>query len=336
MDRFNLGAHSRPVSTRSVEAQRWFDLGLNWCFGVKTGLPAKNSDVIEALKICDRAIELADGQGKPPHPAIVHLHIHALEMSNEPQWAMRSADALATMCPDAGHMNHVPGHVYMLCGNYQKAKSASEKAIVADDMYLSYAGSLTFYTIACAHDLHLMMYACMFMGRYREAIDTANKTCRLLSREVLSVKNSLKFAMSLEGYHAMKTHVMVRFGRWQEIIDEPLPDDPGLYLVTTAMQHYAKGIAHATLTQFGKADEERSRFYESLKRIPQQRRFFNNPAHAVLSVGAAMLEGEVEYHKGNYDKAFGHLGRLCARMTISNISSPGPGCIRRAMRSRRC
>jgi tetratricopeptide (TPR) repeat protein len=449
MDRFNLGTHSRPVSTSSAEAQRWFDLGLNWCFGfnktegikcfykalefdshcamahwgvaygsgpfynltwrehgdeeanaatrrgfehvqaaralsgtateiesalieavaariqkphsvapeefdrwdddyaaelrrafhrypddrdvmallvealitrtprrlwdVKTGLPAKNSDVIEALKICDRAIDLADRQGKLPHPAIVHLHIHALEMSNEPQRAMRSADTLLSMCPDAGHMNHMPGHVYMLCGDYQKARAASEKAIAADDMYLAYAGPLTFYTIACAHDLHLMMYACMFMGRYKDSIDTANKMCRLLSRDVLSVKGRPKFAMSLEGYYSMKTHVMVRFGRWQEIIDEPLQDDPDLYPVTTAMQHYAKGIAHATLRRFCAAEEERLRFHECLRRIPPERRFFNNPAHAILAVGAAMLEGEVEYHKGNYDVAFAHLREAVRR-----------------------
>jgi hypothetical protein len=147
----------------------------------------------------------------------------------------------------------------------------------------------------------------MFMGRYKDSIDTANKMCRLLSRDVLRVKNRPKFAMSLEGYYSMKTHVMVRFGRWQEIIDEPLPDDPKLYLVTTAMQHYAKGIAHATLKHFREADEERSQFYESLKRIPSERRFFNNPAHAILAVGEAMLEGEVEYHKGNHDAAFAHL-----------------------------
>jgi tetratricopeptide (TPR) repeat protein len=443
MDRFNLGAYSRPVSTNSTEAQRWFDLGLNWCFGfnksegikcfrkalefdprcamahwgvaygsgpfynlvwrehgeqeanaatrigfehiqaaralsggatevekalieamarriqqphsvapeefdrwdddyaaelrrvlyqypddqdvmallvealitrtprrlwdVKTGLPARNSDVVEALSVCDRAIGLADRVGKPPHPAIVHLHIHALEMSNEPQRAMRSADTLATMCPDAGHMNHMPGHVYMLCGDYQKARAASEKAIVADDMYLAYAGPFTFYTIACAHDLHLMMYACMFMGRYQDSIDTANKMCRLLSKDVLSVRDRPKFAMSLEGYHSMKTHVMVRFGRWQDIIDEPMPDDFELYPVTTAMLHYAKGVAHATLGQFHDADRERSLFHCSLKRIPPERRFFNNPAHAILAVGESMLEGEVEYHKGNYETAFAYL-----------------------------
>jgi tetratricopeptide (TPR) repeat protein len=195
----------------------------------------------------------------------------------------------------------------MLCGDYRRAKEASEKAIVADDMYLDYAGPLTFYTVACAHDLHLMMYACMFMGRYQDSIDTANKMCRLLSKEVLSVKGRPKFTMSLEGYHSMKTHVMVRFGRWQEIIDEPLPEDPDLYLVSTAMLHYAKGIAHATLKHFGEAGEEREHFQASLQRIPREHSFFNNAAHDILAVGEKMLDGEVEYHKGNYDVAFAHL-----------------------------
>jgi tetratricopeptide (TPR) repeat protein len=443
MDRFNLGTHTRAISTATAEAQRWFDLGLNWCFGfnkgegvkcfqkalefdpqcvmahwgvaygcgpfynltwrehgeeeantstrmafehiqmaralshratdlenqlveamacrvqkphsvgseefdrwdndyaaalrrvyyryqedhdvmallvealitrtprrlwdVKTGLPATNSEVIEAIELCERSIDLAEQQGLKQHPAIVHLHIHAVEMSNEPQRAMGSADALATMCPDAGHLNHMPGHIYMLCGEYQKAKAASERAITANDKYLAYAGPFTFYTIACAHDLHLMMYACMFMGRYKEAIDTANKMCAMLTKEVLGVKNRPKFSMSLEGYYSMKTHVMVRFGSWQEIIDEPLPDDPELYLVSTAMHHYAKGIARATLKDFRAADDERQRFHESLRRIPSHRRFFNNPAHSILAVGEKMLDGELEYHKGNYESAFAHL-----------------------------
>jgi tetratricopeptide (TPR) repeat protein len=449
MDRFNLGSHTRPISTVSPETQRWFNLGLNWCFGfnktegvkcfrkalefdprcvmahwgvaygcgpfynltwrehgeeeaststrvafehlrmaralshnatdvenrlvdamacriqkphtvepeifdrwdddyaaemrrvyydyqgdhdvmallvealitrtprrlwdVKTGLPARNSDVVEALQVCDRSIDLANRQSIKQHPAIVHLQIHALEMSNEPQRAMDSADALATMCPDAGHMNHMPGHVYMLCGEYQKAKAASERAIAANDMYLAYAGPLTPYTVACAHDLHLMMHVCMFMGRYKESIDTANKMCRMLTREVLSLKGRPKFVMSLEGYYSMKTHVMVRFGRWQEIIDEPLPDDPGLYLVSTAMRHYAKGIAYATLGNFRAADEERVFFHESLRRIPSHRRFFNNPAHNVLAVGEKMLDGELEYHKGNYEAAYARLREAVQR-----------------------
>jgi tetratricopeptide (TPR) repeat protein len=80
-----------------------------------------------------------------------------------------------------------------------------------------------------------------------------------------------------------------------------------MYLVTTAMHHYAKGIAHATLKNVHAGDEQRKLFHESLGRISPQRRFFNNPAHSILAVGGKMLDGELEYHKGNYQAAFAHL-----------------------------
>ncbi len=443
MDRFNLGSHSRTISTPSPDTQRWFDLGLNWCFAfnksegvkcfrkalefdpecvmahwgvaygsgpfynmtwrdhseaeantatgmayehirmaralahratelenwlvetlacrvqkphsvepeefdrwdddyaaelrrvyhqhrddddvaallaealiirtprrlwnVKTGLPAKNSDVLEALEVCERAIDLADRNGVKKHPAIVHLHIHILETSNQPERAAASAAVLATMCPDAGHLNHMPGHVYVLCGEYQKAKIASERAIEANDKYLAYAGAFTPYTTACAHDLLLMMHACMFMGRYEDSIAAANKLRGLLTREVLSVKGRPRFSTSLEGYYSMSVHVMVRFGRWQEIIDAPLPDDPELYPVSTAMHHYAKGVAHASLKRFDDAERERQLFHDSLKRIPPQRKVFNNSARSILAVGEKMLDGELEYHKGNHELAYAHL-----------------------------
>jgi tetratricopeptide (TPR) repeat protein len=443
MDRFNLGSHARTISTGSSEAQRWFNLGLNWCFAfnksegvkcfrkalefdpecvmahwgiaygcgpfynmtwrdhseeeantatgiayehiriaraltrratelenrlvetlacrvpkphsvepeefdrwdddyaaelrrvyhqhrddhdvaalliealitrtprrlwnVKTGLPAKNSDVIEALEVCERAINLADQEGSRKHPAIVHLHIHILEMSNEPERAAASATTLATMCPDAGHLNHMPGHIYVLCGEYEKARRASAKAVAANDIYLAYAGALTPYTTACAHDLLLMMHTCMLMGRYAESIAAANKLRGMLTRDVLSVKGRPKFSTSLEGYYSMSVHVMVRFGRWQEIIDAPLPDDPELYLVSTAMHHYAKGVAHAALKRFDTADQERQLFHDSLKRIPSRRKVFNNSARGILAVGEKMLDGELEYHRGNHELAYAHL-----------------------------
>ena len=443
MNRFNLGKHTRPVSTGSVEAQRWFDLGLNWCFGfnfgegrkcfekaleldpecvmahwgvaygsgpfynliwremgdqeattrtqlahehlqraqslshratdvenrlvealayrfqkphsvspaeydrwdddyaaamrrvhyahaqdhdvaallvealitrtprrlwnVKTGEPAKGADILEALNVCDHSVALSDQEGRAPHPAILHLHIHALEMSNFPERANRSADVLSDMCPDAGHLNHMPGHIYALCGDYWRARLSSQKAIAANDKYLDYAGPLTFYTVACCHDLHLMMHTCMLLGRYKESLAAADKICNLLTKEVLSVKDRPKFAMSLEGYYSMKMHVMVRFGQWSEIIEMPLPDDRELYPVTTAMHHYAKSISHAFLKNFPEAEQERRRFHDSLGRIPQERRFFNNPAHSILAVGEKMLDGELNYHQGNYDAAYGDL-----------------------------
>jgi tetratricopeptide (TPR) repeat protein len=280
---------------------------------VRTGLPAKNSDVLEALDVSERAIDLADKSGLPKHPAILHLHIHSLEMSDEPERAKASAEALAPLCPDAGHLNHMPAHIHMLCGDYDKAKAASEKAIAANDVYLAYAGPLTPYTTACAHDLLLMMHACMFMGRYKDAIGAADKLQGMITREVLSVKGRPKFSMSLEGYRSMRTHVMVRFGRWQDIIDEPLLDDAELYPVSTAMQHYAKAVAHATLKNFVRANEERERFHESLRRIPPSRKVFNNSARSILAVGERMLDGELEYHKGNHELAFASLREAVTR-----------------------
>ena len=276
-------------------------------WNVRTGLPAKDSDVIEALEVCERAIGLAERTGMRHHPSIVHLHIHVLETSNEPERAMASANALATMCPDAGHLNHMPAHVHVLCGEYEKARVASRKAIAANDRYLDYAGALTPYTTACAHDLLLMMHACMFMGRYEDSIAAANKLRRLITKEVLGIKGRPRFVSSLEGYSSMSEHVMVRFGRWQDIIDAPLPDDPELYPVSTAMAHYAKGVAQASLKQFVDADRERQMFHDSVRRIPAQRKVFNNTARSILAVGEKMLDGELEYHKGNHELGFAHL-----------------------------
>lgn len=280
---------------------------------VKTGRPAPNSDVLEALSVCERGIEKLHSSGGRLHPALLHLHIHILEMSNEPERAKSSAVALTSLCPDGGHLNHMPAHVYMLVGDYQAAKQASERAIAANDKFLAYAGTLTPYTTACAHDLLLMMHACMFLGRYNDAIGAANKLGGLVTDEVLAIRDRAKFATSLEGYNSMRVHVMVRFGKWREIVGEPIPKDPEAYPVTTAMLRYAKCVAHATLRDFEAAEGERELFLESVSRIPADRKVFNNTARSILSVAESMLNGELAYHRGHYETAFAHLREAVAR-----------------------
>ena len=101
-------------------------------------------------------------------------------------------------------------------------------------------------------------------------------------------------------------------GRWQDIIDEPMADDPELYVLTTAMQHYAKGVAQATLGHFTEAGLERERFHRHAQRIPAGRRFLSNPTRASLAVGAALLDGELAYHRGEHDEAYRHLRQAVA------------------------
>ena len=280
---------------------------------VKSGEPTRGADTLEALKVCERGIELADEQGLPQHLAILHMHIHITEMSNAPEAAMRSADILGTLCPDAGHLNHMPGHTYVLCGEYEKAREASEKAIRADDIYVDYAGAFNFYTTARCHDLHLMMYTCMLLGQFEPALEAAERICGTLSKDVLGIKGRPQLAVTMEGYYAMKMHVLVRFGRWQEIVAASMPEDPDLYCVSTAMHHYAKGVAHAFLKNIPAAEDQRQQFHAALKCIPATRKFFNNAALATLGVGEKMLDGELAYHKGYTEEAFRHLRESVSR-----------------------
>ena len=291
-------------------------------WNVKTDQPAEGSDVLEALEVLEKAIALADTRGLPQHPAVLHMHIHALEMSATPERALTSADILATLCPEAGHMNHMPGHIYVLCGLYEKAKIVSEKAVEVDRLYLDYAGPYNFYTASRCHDLHLMMYTCMFLGQFEPALAAAEEMCANLPPDVLEVKGRPYLAMTMEGYYSMMMHVLVRFGRWQQIIDRPMPEDPQIYCVSTSMHHYAKGVAHAALGQFAEAEAQRTQFHASLERIPGDRRFFNNPARDVLAIAEKMLDGELAYHKGNHEVAYEHLRESVRRNDNLAYSEP--------------
>jgi len=107
----------------------------------------------------------------------------------------------------------------------------------------------------------------------------------------------------------MRVHVLIRFGRWQELIDEALPADPGLYRVTTAMLHYGKGVAFAATGQVTRARAQRELFSAAVDRVPESRTIFNNTCQSILQVAGAMLDGELEYRAGNVEEAFRQLRR---------------------------
>jgi tetratricopeptide (TPR) repeat protein len=113
----------------------------------------------------------------------------------------------------------------------------------------------------------------------------------------------------LESFVPMRLHVLVRFGLWEKIIAEPLPTDRGLYSVTTALTHYTKGLAHAASSHVEEAERERENFHVALAHVPETRYLFNNQALDILAIAAAMLDGEIEYRKGNYDAAWINLRR---------------------------
>ena len=137
-------------------------------------------------------------------------------------------------------------------------------------------------------------------------LKTADEMIATLPDELLRVE-SPPMADWLEGFISMKQHVYIRFGKWQEIIAQPLPEHPELYCVTTAMMHYAKAVANAASGNVPAAEEEAERFHAALARVPATRYVFNNSCLDILAVAREMMLGEIAYRKDEFETAFAHL-----------------------------
>jgi tetratricopeptide (TPR) repeat protein len=273
---------------------------------LKTGGPADGADTLEAVAVLERAMRLMDARGGELHPGVLHMFVHTIEMSPHPEWALRACDALRDLVPDAGHLRHMPSHIDVRCGHYYAGLVANDKAILADRKYLESEGPLNFYTLYRCHNFHFKMYSAMFLGQYRPALEAAGELAATITEELLRVPNP-PMADWLEGFVAMKMHVLVRFGKWQSIFDELLPSDSHLYCVTTALIHYAKGVARAANGQVAAALSEQQQFLGAYATVPDTRYIFNNKCIDILAIAAEMLQGEIEYRKGNYEAAFAHL-----------------------------
>jgi tetratricopeptide (TPR) repeat protein len=200
----------------------------------------------------------------------------------------------------------MPTHLDVLCGDYRSVVTSNSAAIAADERVVAERGPTPFYTLYRAHNYHFKIYGAMFLGRAQVALDTADRLAAAIPADLLRVQVP-PMADWLEGFVPMKLHVLIRFGRWHDIIAMPLPADGDLYCVTTAMLHYAKGVAYAATGQIEAADDQQARFAAAALRVPDSRTVFNNSCQDILAVAAAMLAGEVEYRKGHYEAAFAHL-----------------------------
>lgn len=271
----------------------------------RTGEPAPGSRVIEAKRLLEDALATAAGR---EHPGILHLYIHAMEMSTTPQDALPAADLLRGLVPDAGHLQHMPSHIDVLCGNYRDSVMANQSAVRVDRRFVEHQGPLNFYSLYRAHNLHFVVYSAMFEGNSAIALQAADELSEQLTPELLAIE-SPPMADWLEAFVPLRVHVLVRFGRWAELIATPLPEDTELYSTTAATIHYGRGVAHAASGHLDQARAERDLFAAAYERIPDSRYLFNNTSQDILAVAAAMLDGEIDYRAGNFDDAFTNLRR---------------------------
>jgi tetratricopeptide (TPR) repeat protein len=227
-------------------------------------------------------------------------------MSPFPQRALRVGDRLREIVPDSGHLIHMPTHLDVLCGQYHDVLVYNQKALARDRRFLAYSSDPGVYLVYVIHNFHFAIYGAMFLGQYQPAIAAAEELIATVPEAVLRIE-SPPMADFLEGYLTMKQHVLVRFGKWREIIAQKLPEDHQLYCSNAAMLHYAKAVAHSALGNVAEAEAEKALFIMAKARVPESRRVHNNTMVDLLGVAEEMLKGELEYRKGNHDSAFAHL-----------------------------
>ncbi|MCP4092913.1 MAG: hypothetical protein GY747_05625 [Planctomycetes bacterium] len=233
----------------------------------------------------------------PSHPGANHFFIHATEASQNPDQAVSAADRLRNLVPGSGHLVHMPSHVYVRVGRYSDAVDSNAAAVAADRAYFENAPEPSMYALYYGHNLHFLAYAAMMSGRYGDAITAA----RSLEAEV--PKDALRsYAPLMEGIMPTTLHVMIRFGKWEEVLLEPEYED--WRLVSRAIRRYARSISLSALGRTEEARAEMALFFEYAELIPDEWYIFNNQMSTVMPIASAMIRGELLYREGRTEEAF--------------------------------
>lgn len=233
----------------------------------------------------------------PDHPGANHFYIHAVEASNNPDRAVPSAERLEKLVPGSGHLVHMPSHIYVRVGRYNDAAVSNRFAIKADRTYFKTAPAPKMYAVYYAHNLHFLAFAGMMSGQYESAMKAARDLEAEMPEDALRA-----FAPLIEGIMPSTLHVMIRFGKWEQILKEP--QYPEYRLVSRAVWHYARSIAHSAMGSTREAREELAAFKKAAAEIPDEWYIFNNKVSEVMPIAHAMIEGELLYREGKTDEAF--------------------------------
>jgi tetratricopeptide (TPR) repeat protein len=261
------------------------------------GPKIRTTEIVAAI---EHAMEI-----DPQHPQAAHLYIHALEASAYPEKAEPAADMLRARTNGAGHLVHMPSHLYARVGRYADAVMANEDAIDADEAFFDIGTEPGFYYLYHAHNVHFLAFAAMMEGNYETAIAAARRLETSVPEPMLD-----QLAFIVEGIIPTSYHVQIRFGKWEDVLAQPAPADKRP--LARAIHHYARGIAFAATGRTEQSRAESALFDQWIERVPDDWWIFNNKAHNVLPIGRLMLRGELAYREGRLDDAWAALEEAIA------------------------
>jgi len=252
---------------------------------------------LEIVAVLERTLAKA-----PNHPGANHFYIHAVEASPWPERATAAAERLTKLVPGSGHLVHMPSHIFIRTGRYSDAADTNERAIQVDEAYFKLAPPPDFYSVYYLHNVHFLAYAAMMEGRYQTAIDAARKITTQIPPEFLE-----KNVTRVDGFMTTPLHVLVRFGKWAEILAEPEPKPWQLF--SRAERHWARCVASVSLGNTAQARDELAKMEAISKEITDEWFVGNNKASEVLTVAQTMAAGELAFRDGKTDEAFALLRR---------------------------
>ncbi|PWY79174.1 TPR-like protein [Aspergillus heteromorphus CBS 117.55] len=298
-------AHPNDMDIAALFVEALMCISPRALWNLETGEPS-GPHTVEARAVIEKALAQPSGRH---HPALCHLYIHLMEMSPYPEIALPAADRLRRLAPDASHMLHMPTHIDMAVGDYRRSIDSNQEAIEADDKYFASMSGSALYVAYRVHNIMAKLYSAFISGRSEEAVSAAQKLEEVIDLKVLTT-TSPPMADWTESFLGNIAHVLVRFGRWEEILALELPAEETreLYCTKTANILYARAIALSALGRVGEAEEARETFEAARRKVPDSR-INSLPVREVevLAVASQMLTGELEYRKGNFEVAFAAL-----------------------------
>ncbi|MBD0337289.1 MAG: hypothetical protein ICV62_17520, partial [Cyanobacteria bacterium Co-bin13] len=254
----------------------------------------------------------------PDQIGALHLYIHAVE-KERPELAEAAADRLGPLVPGAGHLVHMPSHIYIRVGRYHDAVVANQDAIAADQAYLTTHPEPSLYTVAyMPHNHHFAWFGAMMTGQQAVAMAAAEQTAKVEG----DMWHAPELAGSLQHYYSVPLYTQVRFSQWNEILKTPAPAADLKYPV--GVWHYAQGMALAATGRPGAA-RDHLRSLQALiadPEIGEMRIWGFNSTRQVLSIAEAVLTGEIAVAQGSYSRAVAYLQSAVAQEDELTYTEP--------------
>jgi tetratricopeptide (TPR) repeat protein len=255
-------------------------------------------DTLEIVKILESVLAR-----DPNHPGANHLYIHAVEASAHPEWALPSAQRLADLAPGAGHLVHMPSHIYMLVGDYEKAAELNKTAAQSDHAYIEQHQVKGVYPMLYYHhNLHFNAAANIMLGRHKAAQEAAKQLAASVHTHAGDIPEMKMFIT--EYFSPYPMFVALRFADWQTIISAPQPSAE--LPLSNGVWRYARGVAFTAMGDIAKAKAEREELAKVRSTIGESNAYGLNAGSLILDIAQNVLDGRMAAAQGDRKAAIGH------------------------------